>query len=311
MGRVRTGWRLAKASWSVLRKDGSLAMYPVVAGIVALLGFWIVAGVGIVVAQTATVPWLVLPFLLAGIYVAIYVVVYFSVALAAAAQQSIDGRDTGLRDGLRVARTRRGIVAQWALLQLTLGLLMSIVGALLNDAGARTLSSLVSAAAGFAWSVATFFVIPVFALEGLGPRDAMARSVALIRARWGEAVVGRTGIGAVVFLIALVPIAGLAVLANALNPVNPALAGIAYALFTIVALAAIALGSALSVIFRVEVYRWATAGELAGGFAPGDVQAVFRSAGSDQPEAPESAPQGSEQQPATDPRQAAPGEGAL
>jgi uncharacterized protein DUF6159 len=278
MGRVRTGWRLARASWSVLRADSSLAIYPAVAIIVAMLAFWVVAGVGIAVGQAVSASWLTVAFLVAGIYAAVYFVVYFNVALAAAAQQSIDGRDTGLRDGLTVARTRRGFIAKWALLEVVLGLLLSVIGALLTDAGARTLSSLVSATAGFAWSVATFFVIPVLALEGLGPRDAITRSIDLIRSRWGEAVVGRTGIGAVVFLIAVLPVVGLAVLATELDPVNPALAGVAYALFALGVVVTIVLGSALSVIFRVELYRYATAGGLTGGFARGDVEATFRGA---------------------------------
>jgi hypothetical protein len=256
----------------------------------ALVGFWVVAGIGIGVQEAASTPWLVLPFLLAGIYVALYFIVYFNVALAAAAEQSIEGRDTGLRDGLRVARTRRGIVAKWALLELVLGLLLTIIGSLLNNAGARVVANLLSAAAGLGWSVATFFVIPVLALEGLGPRDAMNRSVNLIRSHWGEAVVGRTGIGMVVFLIAFPPIAGLSVLATGLEPDNPALAGVAYALFTVVALVAIVVSSALSVIFRVEVFRWATAGELGRGFTRDDVLAAFRSAPDDEPE-PEPKPE--------------------
>jgi hypothetical protein len=278
MGRVRTGWRLARASWSVLRADSSLAIYPAVAVIVAMLAFWVVAGVGIAVGQGLSAPWLTVAFLVAGIYAAVYFIVYFNVALAAAAQQSIDGRDTGLRDGLTLARNRRGLIAKWALLEVVLGLVVSVLGSLLSDAGARTLSSLISATAGFAWSVATFFVIPVLALEGLGPRAAITRSIDLIRSRWGEAVVGRTGIGAVVFLIAFLPVCGLAVLATKLDPVNPALAGVAYALCTLGAVVTIVLGSALSVIFRVELYRYATAGELTGGFARGDVEATFRSA---------------------------------
>jgi hypothetical protein len=243
-----------------------------------MLAFWVVAGVGIAVGQGVSAPWLTVAFLVAGIYAAVYFVVYFNVALAAAAQQSIDGRDTGLRDGLKVARTRRGLIAKWALLEVALGVLVSVIGALLSESGARTFARLLSATAGLAWSVATFFVIPVLALEGLGPRDAITRSIDLIRARWGEAVVGRTGIGAVVFLIAVLPVVGLAVLATKLDPVNPGLAGVAYALFALVVVITIVLGSALSVIFRVELYRYATAGELTGGFARGDVEATFRSA---------------------------------
>jgi hypothetical protein len=278
MGRVRTGWRLARASWSVLRADSSLAIYPAVAIIVAVLAFWVVAGAGIAVGQAVSVPLLTVAFLVAAIYAAVYVVVFFNVALAGAAQRSIDGRDTGLREGLEVARARRGVVARWALLQVALGMLLSFIGALLNDSGARTASSLVAGTASFAWSVATVFVIPVLALEGLGPRDAITRSMDLIRSRWGEAIVGRTGLGGIVFLFAVLPVIGLALLATELDPVNPALAGVAYALFTVAAVVTIVLGSALSVIFRVELYRYATAGELTGAFTRGDVQAAFRGA---------------------------------
>jgi hypothetical protein len=253
-------------------------MYPVVAIVVAMVAFWVVAGVGIAVGEAVSLPLLTLAFLLAALYAALFVVVYFSVALAAAARQSIDGRDTGLREGLTVARSRRGLIAQWALLQLVLGLALSFLGALLNEAGARTISSLVSVTAGFAWSVATFFVIPVLALENLGPRDSITRSVELIRARWGEAIVGRTGIGAVVFLFAVLPVIGLAFLATELDPVNPTLAGVVYALFALAVIVTIVLSSALSVIFRVELYRYATAGELTGAFAHGDVDAAFRRA---------------------------------
>jgi Family of unknown function (DUF6159) len=278
MGRVSTGWRLAKASWSVLRADSSLAVYPVVEVVVAMVAFWVVAGIGITVGQAASAPWLTVVFLIAGIYVATCVVVYFNVGLAAAARQSIDGRDTGLRDGLRVANTRRGVIAKWALLEVVLGLLLTAIGGLLSDAGARTFANFLGAVAGFAWSLASFLVIPVLALEGLGPRDAMTRSVNLIRARWAEALVGRTGIGFVVSLIALVPVCGLAVLATDLEPTQPALAGVADALFALAVIAGFVLGSALSVIFRVELYRYATAGELTGGFTQGDLDAAFRSA---------------------------------
>ena len=278
MGRVSTGWRLAKASWSVLRADSSLAIYPAVAIMVAMVAFWAVAGIGIGVGQSASAPWLTVVFLVAGIYVATYAVVYFNVGLAAAVRQSLDGRDTGLRDGLRVARTRRGVIAKWALVEVVLGLLLSAIGGLLSDAGARTFANFIGAVAGFAWSLASFLVIPVLALEGLGPRAAMTRSVNLIRARWGEALVGRTGIGFVVFLIALVPVGGLAVLSTELETSQPALSGVATALFALAVIVAIVLGSALSVIFRVELYRYATAGELTGGFTQGDIEAAFRSA---------------------------------
>lgn len=278
MGRIGTGWRLAKSSLSVLRADRSLAVYPAVAIVVAMVAFWLVAGIGISIGQGLSASWVTVVFLIAGIYVAFFFIVFFSVALAAATHQSIDGRDTNFRDGLKVARTRRGPIAKWAAFEVTLGLLVSILGALLSDAGARGVARLVSATAGFAWRVATIFVIPVIALEGLGPHAAITRSIALIRARWGEAIVGRSGIGSVVFLFAILPVIGLAGLATELERSSPALSGVAYALFALTAFAAIALSSALSVIFRVELYRYATTGEFTGAFARPDVEAAVRAA---------------------------------
>ena len=57
----------------------------------------------------------------------------------------------------------------------------------------------------FAWSAATFFVIPIIAFEGIGPRDTFNRSVSVLRQRWGEGVVGTVSISGVVMLVVLLP----------------------------------------------------------------------------------------------------------
>jgi len=87
-----------------------------------------------------------------------------------------------------------------------------------GKAAAAAASSVVRAA----WSVSTFFVIPLLALEGLGPGDALKRSVSLIRERWGEGLGGSASIGLAVFLVAVVPLYVLFQLTYAVLDVNVA-----------------------------------------------------------------------------------------
>jgi uncharacterized protein DUF6159 len=271
MFRIRTGWSLTKASWKVLKADRSLAVFPAVAIWVAWFGAMVVMMVGVGVAGAVNVPVVVIPFLLAGVYFAIFSIVYSNVALAGAAQLSIDGRDTTVREGLAAARKRRGVIAQWALLQFGLGLLISVIGSLLGGGNGQPspAASLLTTIAGFAWSVASFFVIPVLALEGLGPRPALHRSVGLVREHWGESIAGRTGITGItgiIFLIALVPVMACSLAGGAAGS----------ALLCLVILTALVLGTALSVIFKVEMYRYATSGKLTGAFDQQAVESVFR-----------------------------------
>ena len=65
-------------------------------------------------------------------------------------------------------------------------------------------------------------MIPVIALEGLGPKDALKRSVAIIGQRWGEGVAGSFAIGGLVFLFAFLPGAALVALGIAVAGALPA-----------------------------------------------------------------------------------------
>jgi hypothetical protein len=191
----------------------------------------------------------------------------------------MDGRDTKVADGLAVARERRGLIAKWALLQFAVGAVVKVVQYVAGDSVAGSIAAIVAGLVGVAWSVATFFVIPVLALEGLGPRDALRRSAGLVRERWGEGLVGSAAIGLAVLLVMALPLVVLFNLAFAVIDVNPSV-GAGFGVLAIIALiGACAMGSALGVIFRVELYRYSTEGQVTGRFAQKDIVAAFRPAG--------------------------------
>jgi len=277
MNRIKRGWRLAKDSWAVLRADRSLTIFPVLSFVAAATAFALIMAPGIVVAAGAEQEWVALPFFLVASYLATFATIYFNVALTGAAVKSMDGKDTNLQDGLAIARERRGLIAKWALVQWAVGLLIRV----LQNAGDRggvgqLVTALISGLVGAAWAIASFFVVPILALEGVGPKEALKRSIAVIRERWGEGIVGHATIGGAVFLVGVLPALAVGGLGYLSFASVPALGGALIAIAVVALIAFGVIGSALNAIFRVTLYRYATEGRGSEAFADDDLAAAFR-----------------------------------
>lgn len=272
-GRISRGWALATQSFAVLRADRSLVVFPVVSGIATLgAAIMIFAPAGVLYGSSGRSEAVLIVAGIIAAYVLTFIAVFFNTALAAAASQSLGGRDTSFGDGFAAARGRLPTILQWSLVQATVGLLLSLIENYIGDSlPGRILTGLVN----FAWSAATFFVVPVIALEGLRPKAAFHRSVSVIKERWGEGVVGSASVSGVVLLVALIPLivfggGGLALMASA-----PALGAALLAVAVVIFLIAIIVAGTLNAIFRVALYQFATQGQVAGGFDSGQLQAAF------------------------------------
>ena len=275
MSRISTGWRLAKKSFALMRDDRSLAVFPLLSAIFIAIALALTLTPGLVLGAALDRDWIVLPFMVAGGYAATFFVVYFNVALAGATRVSMDGGESSVADGLVVARRRRSLIAQWALLQFVFGVLTRFAQRLMGESAGGMLAAVAFGMVGLAWSVSTFFAVPLLALEGLGPRAALKRSASLVRERWGEGLVGYTAITFAVLMVALVPLLVLFQVAFAAIEIDPTI-GAAVGVVAILALIVVCtMGSALGVIFRVELYRYSTAGETTGAFAQQDIAAAF------------------------------------
>jgi hypothetical protein len=274
MARIKRGWTLAKESWTVLQKDRSLAIFPLISIIATYLALVLLMLPGVLISEAVNQDWTILPFLLLAAYGATFTAVSCNVALAGAAMLSLDGKDTTLQDGLSVARARRGVIARWAGVQVAVGVVLGVLENASGDSG-RGLGSLAGSLMGTAWSIATFFVVPLLALEGLGPKEALSRSVALTRERWGEGLSGSAGITLAVFLAAVLPVLMLFGGASEVSASVPALGVVLYVLGFMLLVGAIVLGSALNIIFRVALYRWATTGQTAPGFETDALTGAF------------------------------------
>ena len=271
-GRISRGWKLAKTSWAVLRSDRSLMAFPVISVIAGVGALALIITPGVLASAAShgsNVPLIVCGVLAA--YVLTFIAIFFQVALAACASRGLDGHDTTVGEGVRAAASKLGPIAGWTAVQATVGLILNAIQSDDNVVG-----TIISVVVNVAWSVITFFVVPVIALEGLGPIAAIKRSAGVVRARWGEGVVGSAAIGGVIFLVAFIPAIALGAGGFAAMNAAPA-AGVALLVLAgIVLVVAMLVGSTLNAIFRVALYRFATAGEAVGGFDAGQLESAFR-----------------------------------
>src|SRR5260370_20195438 len=70
---------------------------------------------------------------------------------------------------------------------------------------------------GMAWTLASYFVVPVLVVEDVGPAEALQRSADLFRQTWGEEVAGGFSFGLIFTLLAL-PAVALPFLGRNLGP---------------------------------------------------------------------------------------------
>ena len=270
MGRMGRGWELTKTSWGVLRSDRSLAVFPVLAALTALL---LAAAFGVpswaLFDDDQNVAGVILAAV--GIYALTFAGIFFNVALAAAAAQVLNGEDATVASGIAVARQRLGAIAGWAALVASVNI---IIRGLAERAG--PLGDLLLGGIAVAWNLVTFLAVPVLTLEGTGPIETLKRSAHIFRERWGEQITGQVSIGAIVVLAAIVPVAILALIGFAVGGVA---GGILIGLAVAVMVVAVIVSTALSQIFAVALYRYAVGRGATGSFTEEELSSAVRPRG--------------------------------
>lgn len=267
---------MAGASWRIVRKEKSLIAFPLLSAafgigyaVLIMLPLGVVGFV--VLGDNAIAGWVLLAIGLFGMNIGAS---FFGVAAAANASRVLDGEDPTLGTGIRVAWSRKGVIVKWGLVSATVGVVLQMVADRAGGLG----GALIQAIGGAAWSIASFFVLPILALEGLGPFAALKKSLSVIRARWGESIVGGAAVGLVTGLIALAGI-GLAVLGVLAGGTSWAAGVPLIVLGLILFFVGVTFGSVLRAVFTVVVYRYATENLVTDGFPAEDLEQVFRAKG--------------------------------
>ncbi len=271
LDRISNGFALARSSWAVLMRDKHLIVFPIVSGIlfvVVVASFFIPLATLVdwnKVQQQANnnrhVPVWAYAVAFAFYFCTYFVTIFCNAALLSCAFLRFNGENPTVGDGFRAALARLPQIFAWALVSATVGVLLKVI-----ENAHEKIGEFVSALLGTVWSIMTFFVVPVLVVEKAGPMEAVSRSVALLKKTWGEALVGRMGIGLVLFLLALpiflVFVAGVYLLVTGMVAVGVAML-IAGGILMLIYLA---VSAALHTILLAALYQYAADGQVPEGF---------------------------------------------
>jgi hypothetical protein len=268
--RLSRSWTLVRASASVLAQDKELLLFPLIsmgALVLVVLAFALpMIGLGALdgLARSGGKP------VSAGIYVVAFlfyftqyfVIFFFNSALVGAALIRLDGGDPTFQDGLRIARSKIGVIAGYAAIAATVGMILRIIQERVGFIGRIIVGIL-----GVGWSVATYLAVPVLVSRDVGPFEVVKESASMLKKTWGENVIARVGLGAAfAFIFACAIVLGLFLIGIAL---------MAHSGFLVaMAIAAVALGlgvialvqAALTGIYSAALYRYATTKSETPGF---------------------------------------------
>lgn len=267
MGSISRGFRLAKASWGVVKQDRELLVLPMISFFCSLLVMGVfalgAAGIGIPEQGQKISPALyALGFVM---YVVLaFITIFFNAAIIGTAMKRLKGEDATLKDGIALARQHIGKIFVWALITATVGMILRTL-----QERAGIVGRIVIGLIGVAWNVITFFVVPVLLYEPLSVPGSIKRSASIFRQRWGEQFIGNATIGLAIFLVAIpVVLVGVGI--------TMAVPYIGIPLLVIALGALMAVGAACSGVFNAALYRYATTGESSGAFSIEDMDSSFR-----------------------------------
>ncbi len=271
-GRYSRGWELSKQSWNVIEADKVLLVLPLLSCLATVAVAVPVFAAGAYFSSDLHSNLWFLVACAAAFYPLSFISTFFGVAFVSVARRRLVGEPASVRDGLRAARQRLGVIAAWALLSTAVAL---VIQALQHVRVGGLAARIAEWLAGAAWALATFFVIPIIALEGVGPIDATRRSGRIIRERWGEGVVGSLVIGAIFSLLGIpmliVGVIGFSTFSSA-HVAGGLILAVAVVLFVLVTSAQ----NAVTQLFRLELFEYATAGAGLGVFDEEELESAFQ-----------------------------------
>lgn len=180
--RFARSWELTRQSAAVLAQNKSLMVFPIlsaIAGLVAILSFFMPFILSGRIPEERGPQFYVLAFLF--YFVAYLIQIFFSCALMGAANMAFSGGRARVSDGLGMAWERLPQILFYSVIAATVGLILRML-----EERVGLLGRIVIALMGAAWSILTYFMVPVIVMEGAGGFDGVRRSAELVKTHLGR-----------------------------------------------------------------------------------------------------------------------------
>ena len=298
LDRLANGWNLLKASFGVIGANPRLLLFPAATAVLTIvIGFLFltpivfqpsshkytegahwkeVASRVVVVSEPDEMDRLrgrkqhtelsrqALAYFTLAYFLSMFLATFFNVAFVHEIFDALDGNSVSVAEGIQFALTKVKPILMWTLFAGLIGMLIKALEERFGLFGRWVIRTV-----GFAWSVASVFVIPVLVLEehSANPLEVVRQSAGVIRKTWGEALAGYAGLQIGGFLVlfslfvAVVVSGGIGYMAQSFAPVVIGLLGWV--------VAAMAFSYTLGVagqVYLCVLYRYATKGIVPAGY---------------------------------------------
>ncbi|MBP9759985.1 MAG: hypothetical protein KBD24_01300 [Candidatus Pacebacteria bacterium] len=283
IGKFKASRMIVSASWNMLKEDKEMLLFPILSGMastiasVILVLAYVFVAAGFEVSKLTTVAQaeaeqtsavVNIAFLLTLYITTYFIATFFQAGIVTIAHGRINGRDLAFRDGMNVATAHIGKIFLWSTLSATVGLVLRLIAE-----RSKLLGRIVIALVGAAWSIVSYFIVPVLILEELSVVGSLKKSAETIKRSWGETAIVNIGVGLFFFILTLL---GMLVLAGLLFTQQPILIFTGLALFLVYVLALSVISSTLNIIFKVVLYEYVTKGTVPQGFSDELLHSAFK-----------------------------------
>jgi hypothetical protein len=252
---------LSRASWRVLRNHPRLIWFPILGLLTIMVAL---AFLGPIVLPTDDdIPWLAL---LVITFVTQLIHVFFNVGLTSEALKALRGGSPTITDGIGIATERVPAIVTFAAITAPIGFVLGLIGRCRWPA-VRFARAMV----GTAWSLATYFAIPVMVQERRSGVMCLRRSGQLFQRTWGETTLSEVGLRVITAQLSIVLILLALLLIDVLGESF-------FTLLVVIALVAGFIGviGALEAIYRAALYVFASEGVVPEAFGGPELDAIWR-----------------------------------
>ena len=166
----------------------------------------------------------------------------------------------------------------WAVIAGTVGLILNILAGQARERGGifGLISQIVISLLGAAWTLMTYFVVPLIVIERRPLGESFKTSLSMLRRTWGEQVAGSFGLGIAGFVAFLIAAGIIALLYFVLSPLGTVgivtTIGIGVVLVVGVAL----VFATMDGIYKAALYNYAASGEVPTLFPDDAIRGAFR-----------------------------------
>ncbi|WP_247731463.1 DUF6159 family protein [Halovivax limisalsi] len=246
-GRLKTGLALSKDALLVVRHNPGLAVFPLVSGITGFAFLALFLGVTFgVVGVSAQGPALVL---LGLTYLTLtFVSSFFAAGLVHETREVLAGKEPSLGRGIEAAKAVWKPLLIWSFISATVGVLINAI----ENSDSRV-ARLVGTLFGAAWTLLTFFVVPVIVFEDTTTTGMFKESSHTFKELWGETPISLVAVQLVGLVIAL-PFVLLGIALSGISPILTAGAILTGALL------AFLVSQTLQGVIKTTLYLYATEG---------------------------------------------------